>query len=112
MRRVKLLGAARSLMLIGVLMAGMMAAESWAAELWVTNMKSANMQVFNPTTLKLSTTIPTDKGAHNVTFSPNGKLAFIANVGANNVTIIDAVNKKSSWERAGRHARPSGGRVS
>jgi hypothetical protein len=33
MRRVKLLGAARSLMLIGVLMAGVMAAESWAAEL-------------------------------------------------------------------------------
>jgi DNA-binding beta-propeller fold protein YncE len=58
-------------------------------------MKSANVQVFNPTTLKLITTIPADKGAHNVTFSPNGKLAFIANVGANNVTIIDAVTKKA-----------------
>jgi hypothetical protein len=67
MRHVKLLEAARSLPLIGVLMIGVMAAESWAAELWVTNMKSANVQVFNPTTLKLITTIPADKGAHNVT---------------------------------------------
>ena len=58
-------------------------------------MKSANVQVFNPTTLKVITTIPADKGAHNVTFSRDGKLAFIANVGTNNVTIIDAVSKKA-----------------
>jgi YVTN family beta-propeller protein len=88
-----MIGAALSL--IALSMAGVLAGESWAAELWVTNMKSANVQVFNPTTLKLIATIPADKGAHNVTFSPNGKLAFIANVGANNVTIIDAVNKKA-----------------
>jgi DNA-binding beta-propeller fold protein YncE len=61
----------------------------------VTNMKPANVRAFNPTTLKLLTTIPADKGAHNATFSPNGKLAFIATVGANNVTIIDAVNKEA-----------------
>src|SRR5262245_52914383 len=92
MRRAELIGAA--LLLCVISMGGVLAVDGWAAELWVTNMKSANVQVFNPRTLKLITTIPADNGAHNVTFSPNGKLAFIANVGANNVTIIDAVSKK------------------
>jgi hypothetical protein len=32
-------------------------------------MKSANVQVFNPTTLKVITTIPAVKDAYNVTFS-------------------------------------------
>jgi YVTN family beta-propeller protein len=72
-------------------MAGAWVGTSWAAEL---NMKSANVQVFNPTTLKVMTTIPADKGAHNVTFSRDGKRAFIANVRANKITIIDAVSKK------------------
>jgi DNA-binding beta-propeller fold protein YncE len=102
MRYVKLLGTVCSLMLLGVLIAGVMAAESWAAELWVTNMKSANVQVFNPTTLKLITTIPADKGAHNVTFSPNGKLAFIANVGANNdaggTILLYPPQRSSAWK--------------
>jgi hypothetical protein len=44
-------------------------------------MKSANLQVFNPTTLKLIATIPADKGAHDVTFSPNGELVFIGGDG-------------------------------
>jgi YVTN family beta-propeller protein len=93
MGRMKTLAAVLSL--LTVLMAGLFMGESWAAEVWVTNMKSANVQVYNPATLKVVATIPADKGAHNVTFSRDGKLAFIANVGANNVTIIDAVSKKA-----------------
>jgi DNA-binding beta-propeller fold protein YncE len=71
---------------------GILAAESWAAELWVTNMKSANVQVFNPTTLKLITSIPADKGAHNVTFSPNGKLALIATRDDNKLLVVSAAD--------------------
>src|SRR5262245_4321473 len=86
--------ACMSFCLSAFLMAALPLGTVWAAELWVTNMKSANVQVFDPTTLKLVATIPADKGAHNVTFSPDEQLAFIANVGANNVTIIDAQRKE------------------
>ena len=65
------------------------------AEIWVTNMKAANVEVFDPETLDRLATIPADKGAHNVTFSRDGKWAFIANVGAGNATIIDAEAKKA-----------------
>lgn len=65
-----------------------------APEVWVTNMQSANVQVIDPATNKVVVTIPTDKGAHNVTFSPDRKLAFVANVEAANVSIIDAVKKE------------------
>ena len=95
MGRAKTIAVVWPLMVIVIFMAAVAASESWTAEIWVTNMKYANVQVFDPATLKLITTIPADKGADNVTFSPNGKLAFIANVGANNVTIIDAVDKKA-----------------
>ena len=70
------------------------AGQAGAGEVWVTNMVSANVQVIDPDTMAVVATIPADKGAHNVTFSHDGKLAFIANTRANNVTIIDAVGKK------------------
>ena len=70
-----------SLCVSAFLVAALSTGKVWAAELWVTSMKSANVQVFDPTTLKLVATIPADKGAHNVTFSPDEKLAFIANSG-------------------------------
>ncbi len=54
----------------------------WAAEVWVTNMKSATVQVIDPQTMQVVATILADKGAHNVTLSKDGKLAFVANVGA------------------------------
>ena len=56
--------------------------------------KSANVSVIDTTSLEVIATIPADKGPHNVTISPDGKLALVANVGANNVTFIDAVAKK------------------
>src|SRR3712207_799343 len=59
-----------------------------AGEVWMTNMQSANVQVFDADTLELLATIPAAKGAHNVTFSPDGSTAFVANVDTNSVTII------------------------
>ena len=70
------------------------AGQAGAGEVWVTNMVSANVTVINPDTMVVVATIPADKGAHNVTLSHDGNLAFIANNRANNVTIIDAVGKK------------------
>ena len=51
-----------------------------AGEVWMTNMQSANVQVFDPGTLELLATIPAAKGAHNVSLSPDGSRAFVANV--------------------------------
>jgi YVTN family beta-propeller protein len=67
---------------------------SMAGEVWVANMKGANVQVIDTHSNKVVKTIPTGAGAHNVTFSPDGKLAFISNLGTNSVTIIDAVTKE------------------
>ena len=60
----------------------------------------------DPGARQVVATLPADAGAHNVTFSPDAALAFIANVGANNVTIIDAVHKRVLG-RGGRHASAS-----
>ncbi len=68
--------------------------ESAAGEVWVANMKGANVQVIDTGSNQVVKTIPTGDGAHNVTFSPDGKLAFIANMGTNSITIIDAESKE------------------
>ena len=68
--------------------------ESFAGEAWVANMKGANVQIIDTSSNKVVKTIPTGAGAHNVTFSPDGKLAYIANLGTNSITIIDAVSKE------------------
>ncbi len=68
--------------------------ESTAGEVWVANMKGANVQIIDTGSNKVVKTIATGAGAHNVTFSPDGKLAFIANLGTNSITIIDAVSKE------------------
>ncbi|MEE8533660.1 MAG: cytochrome D1 domain-containing protein, partial [Alphaproteobacteria bacterium] len=65
-----------------------------AGEVWVANMKGANVQVIDTDSLATIATIPTGKGAHNVTISPDGNLAFVANVGDGTVSIIDADAKK------------------
>ncbi len=71
----------------------LLATASWAAEVWVTNMKSADVYVIDPESRAVIAKIPAQAGAHNVTFSADGKLALVANVAANSVTIIDAVEK-------------------
>ena len=68
--------------------------ESLAGEVWVANMKGANVQVIDTGSNKVVKTIATGAGAHNVTFSPDGKLAFIANLGTNSITIIDTLSKE------------------
>ncbi|HIE42066.1 MAG TPA: hypothetical protein EYP95_02285 [Nitrospinaceae bacterium] len=67
---------------------------SMAGEVWVANMKGANVQIIDTASNKVVKTIATGAGAHNVTFSPDGKLAYIANLGTNSITIIDAVSKE------------------
>jgi YVTN family beta-propeller protein len=64
-----------------------------AGEVWMTNMQSGNVQVFDADTLEVLATIPAAKGAHNVTFSPDGSRAFVANVDTSSVTVIDADQK-------------------
>jgi len=54
--------------------------ESIAGEVWVANMKGANVQIIDTGSNKVVKTIATGAGAHNVTFSPDGKLAYIANL--------------------------------
>ena len=66
--------------------------ESTAGEVWVANMKGANVQIIDTGSNKVVKTIPTGAGAHNVTFSPDGKLAYIANLGTNSITIIDTMS--------------------
>ena len=67
---------------------------SAAGEVWVANMKGANVEVIDTSSNKIIKTIATGAGAHNVTFSPDGKLAYIANLGTNSITIIDAATKE------------------
>ena len=67
---------------------------STAGEVWVANMKGANVEVIDTGSNKIIKTIATGAGAHNVTFSPDGKLAYIANLGTNSITIIDTATKE------------------
>jgi len=67
---------------------------SSAGEIWVANMKGANVQIIDSDSNQVVKTIATGAGAHNVTFSPDGKLAYISNLGTNSITIIDAVSKE------------------
>ena len=70
------------------------AVASMAGEVWVANMKGANVQIIDTNSNKVVKTISTGAGAHNVTFSPDGKLAYIANLGTNSITIIDSMSKE------------------
>ena len=76
------------------LIGGWSVGDTTAGEVWVANMKGANVQVIDTDSYKVVKTIPTGAGAHNVTFSPDGKLAFIANLGTNSITIIDTASKE------------------
>ncbi|MBI4384461.1 MAG: beta-propeller fold lactonase family protein [Nitrospinae bacterium] len=83
-----------SLLLGLALSGGPFVGESTGGEVWVANMKGANVQVIDADSGQVVKAIPTGAGAHNVTFSPDGKLAFISNLGTNSITIIDAVSKE------------------
>jgi DNA-binding beta-propeller fold protein YncE len=86
---------------------GLWWSQGQAAEVWVTSMEAGTVQVIDADSHQVMTTLPADKGAHNVTFSPDATRAFIANVGANTITIVDAERKQVLGECRCRHTCPS-----
>jgi len=59
-------------------------------ELWVTNQKDNTISIIESGRNEVVVTLPA-KGnfPHNVTFSKDGKLAYVANVGSNNVNVFN-----------------------
>ena len=83
-----------SFLAVFLLLAGVSVSSVTAGEVWVANMKGANVQIIDTGSNSVVKTIATGAGAHNVTFSPDGKLAYIANLGTNSITIIDTHSKE------------------
>ena len=64
-------------------------------ELWTSQMvESGKVLVYDATSLALQHTIPVGKEPAEITFSADGKMAFVANGMDNTVTAIDPVSKK------------------
>ncbi|ADD04083.1 40-residue YVTN family beta-propeller repeat protein [Natrialba magadii ATCC 43099] len=66
-----------------------------AGELWLASTYSSHMFVFDVETMDLLADFPTyqDK-SHMVTFSPDAERAYVANIGSDNVTVIDADERR------------------
>jgi YVTN family beta-propeller protein len=69
-------------------------ASALAHEIWVTNQGTDKVQVINSATLKEIASFSTDSKPHNIEFSPDFTRAYVSNVGAGTVTVIDAVGRK------------------
>jgi YVTN family beta-propeller protein len=69
-----------------------------AAELLVLNKRDATLVFMDPATGKISATVPTGQGPHEVELSSDGKLAFVSNYGAqtpgNSLTVVDVASRK------------------
>lgn len=69
-----------------------------AAELLVLNKRDATLVFMDPATGKISATVPTGQGPHEVELSTDGKLAFVSNYGAqtpgNSITVVDVGTRK------------------
>ena len=74
-------------------------------EIWVTNQSKDAVQIIDGPTLKVVAEIPMDDDGqpattkpHTISFSPNGRYAYVANVGAktgsHNITIIRSADRK------------------
>jgi YVTN family beta-propeller protein len=74
-------------------------------EVWVTNQKTDTVRIYNGANLALIRKIPVDDDGlpatskpHTISFTPDGRYAYVANVGdrtkKNNVVVIDAAEKK------------------
>ena len=66
-----------------------------AGELWLASTYSSQLFVFDVETTELLDVFPTyqDK-SHMVTFSPDEKWAYVANIGSDNVTVIDCEERR------------------
>ena len=64
------------------------------AEIWTSQMEdSGKVLVYDSHNYRLKNTIPVGKRPSEVTFSANGKVAFVANTASNSVTAIDVPRK-------------------
>ena len=66
-----------------------------AGELWLASTYSSEVFVFDLDTEELLTTFPThQQHSHMVTFSPDEETAYVANIGSDSVTVIDADERR------------------
>ena len=65
-----------------------------AYEVWVTNQAVNKVQILDGQSLKVLAEVPGADKPHNVTFSPDFKTAYVASVGSNDFTVIDAATRK------------------
>ncbi|MEF8801280.1 MAG: YncE family protein [Halolamina sp.] len=66
-----------------------------AGELWLAATYSSQLFVFDIETEELLTTFPThQQHSHMVTFGPDEKTAYIANIGSDTVTVVDADERR------------------
>ncbi|MEN8265191.1 MAG: beta-propeller fold lactonase family protein, partial [Nitrospirota bacterium] len=74
---------------------GLYATAALGNELWVTNQKDNTISIIESGSNEVIATIPA-KGdfPHNVTFSKDGKLAYVANVGSNNVNVFNTETRE------------------
>lgn len=70
-----------------------MAAFSPSGDIWVTNAEAGSVAFFNATDGTKLGELITGANAHGIAFSRNGKLAYISNQGAGNVSVIDIASK-------------------
>jgi YVTN family beta-propeller protein len=63
-------------------------------EVWVTNQETNKIQIIDGQTLKVIAEIAGRTRPHNITFSPDYKTAYVANVGSGDVTVVDAAARK------------------
>jgi YVTN family beta-propeller protein len=81
--------------------------------LLVLNKADNAMAIINPSTLRVVVTVPTGEGPHEMTVSADGKLAFVANYGAqkhgHSISVIDiAARKETRRVELGALLRPHG----
>ncbi|HLC20785.1 MAG TPA: hypothetical protein VJM10_01585, partial [Candidatus Methylomirabilis sp.] len=70
--------------------------QGWAFEVWVTNQEDHTVTVIDTqTNTVLDTITPGGKKPHNVAFSPDGAYAFVANVGTNDVNMIETKTRRT-----------------
>lgn len=65
------------------------------------NKNDATLSIIDPATMKVTSTVPTGEGPHEVVLSPDGKTAYVANYGGNqtpgsSISVIDIAMAKET----------------